>query len=294
MSTVCNPTQDTKLERGTVSVGKITLSNEGSTVGIVKNSRHDRVSDVSGSGKSSASGSLNVYRGNGYGNYSSSATFSISTRIDTRHEFWVDNNGCETQFVFPVSIPVADGQQLTVTQLSLEDAKLESQVLAFIFDNQSSRKKFIYLVESNSLTECTEAQPLFGQLRDVLFEKAYGAEDDFLEAHPPVKDEWVKHRVETAPHEHLVAIKLFLLCIQYAIPLLCLLWAWGRGFSAVLIATVAGLFVGKLVGGFALRTISSVTGYGARALDNSHRKSKLVFEHYDKMLGATLSKLLRA
>lgn len=293
MRTVCDSRGETKLEIGAVSLGKITLSNAGSTVGIVKNSRLDRVGNVNGSGESSSSSSLNIHEGTGYGSSSSSSTFSVVTEIDTRHEFWVDDNGCETQFVFPVNIPVADGQRLAVTQLLLEGAELESRVLAFVFDNQSSRKKFIYIVESNSLTELTGAQHLFQPLRDILFTEAYGEYDDFLEAHPAVKAEWAEKSVEVAPNATFVAIKLFLWCFRFGIPLFCFLWAWDLGFKNIFIATIGGLFVGHFAFKF-LVWIISFTPFGARFLENHLRKATLVSEHYDKMLDATFSKLVRA
>lgn len=277
-----------------VRLGKVIISNTGTISGVVKNSRFDRVSDVSGSGESSSNGSLNVFRGNGYGNFSSRSTFQISTRIDIRHEFWVSSDDKENQFVFPTSIPIADGHNISITQLTIEPDNSEVQTLAFVFNNNSSKKQFIYFVETNSVVECSPSNTIDFYLKESIFCKAYENEDDFLTAHPEANDDWEKQRKETASESKLKAIKLFLLSIKYAPPIFAMFISWGQGTSKVLITTIIGLLAGQFLAYISLLLVSSTTGLGARALDNSKMKSKIINEHYEKILSSNLTKLMRA
>lgn len=161
----------------TVQIGKSVLSAGGVVTGVVAHSKHDRVGVVSGEGGGSYG--CTMYEGTGRAN--ASFSFQISTEIDVRHEFWLrQEDGLETQFVFPTHMPVANNQKVCLTSLCLS-----GRVVGIYVENLTSRKSYVFSVsKSGVLVEDDGSSAAYESITDDIFESAFSDQSEIYLAYP--------------------------------------------------------------------------------------------------------------
>ena len=178
-----------------VKLGKAQLQVGAAISGIVCNSKHDRVSVVSGGGSSSTYGSF--YQGMGH--MESKFSFSVSTKIDVRHEFWIRQDDIETEFVFPIHFPVTDGQKVSITQVSGFTTDGSEKQIGFVIDNFTAKKTYLYpLVGDNKgkeLLDVTNGFQNSGKIFDVVSKEIFNSEREFY-TNLPDKDKAFNEKLD--------------------------------------------------------------------------------------------------
>jgi len=168
----------------TTQIGKAILSVGGVITGTIAHSKHDRVGIVSGGGGGSYG--CTMYQGTGSAN--ASFSFTISTEIDVRHEFWLrQEDGLETQFVFPTHIPLADNQEVRMSSLCLS-----GKVIGIYLKNLTSNQSCVILVSGSRSGELIKDDGMlsaFGVFVDDVISQAFATELEFAKAYPKVYQE---------------------------------------------------------------------------------------------------------
>ncbi len=163
----------------TTQIGSAILSVGGVIAGTVAHSKHDRVGIVQGGG--SGSYGCSMYKGTGSAN--ASFSFEISTEIDVRHEFWLrQEDGLETQFVFPTHMPLADNQVVRMSSLCLSGS-----VVGIYLQNLTSNKSYVFVIageRSGTVIEDDGTPTAFASLTSGVFQSAFATEGGLYAAYP--------------------------------------------------------------------------------------------------------------